>query len=64
MAIKTYDNEARKNAICSRVGEILDNIKYGTDMKIEIEAHVGEVVKIRYDITENIREDKFDNGHN
>lgn len=53
MAIKMYDHEARKKAICDRVGEILDNIKYGTDFKITIEAHVDEVVKIRYDITEN-----------
>lgn len=53
MAIKMYDREARKKAICDRVGEILDNIKYGTDFKITIEAHVDEVVKIRYDITEN-----------
>lgn len=59
MAIKTHDKEARDTAIVLRVMDILKNIQFGTDFKIEIKAEMGDAVKIRYDVGEIIREDNI-----
>lgn len=54
MAIKTYEPKIEVQEACERVAEVLNSIKRGRKVHIEIDANFGEVTRIRYDVTEII----------
>lgn len=54
MAIKTYSPKKEVQEACERVAEVLNSIKLGRKVHIEIDASIEEVTRIRYDVTEII----------
>ena len=54
MAIKTTNAEEMKKAVLERIGQILDNIQYGTEFYIDVRAYMGSLPTINYQVKETI----------